>query len=146
MDFPVRIACFLRTTVIFEIEVRFKFTQLYLSFGKSNVGDISMKSFVNIEFVDDLREERFQKPALEVDLKFNRVIQKPRKPRDEQSRGSSRPESTVGCLFPFSNFVSLLDLYKNNFEILNMVSRNFMPSKNFLLLCQKKKFSLFKMV
>ena len=42
MNFPVRIACFLRKTVIFEIDVRFKFTQLYLSFGKSDFGDIMM--------------------------------------------------------------------------------------------------------
>ena len=41
---------------------------LYLSFGKSDVGDISMKSFANIVFDDDLREERFQKTALEIDL------------------------------------------------------------------------------
>ena len=47
--------------------------------------------------------------------------------------------------FPEASLVSLFDLYRNNFEILNMVSRIFMPSKSVLLLFQKKEFSLLKM-
>ena len=111
MDFPVRIACFLRTTVIFEIEVRFKFTQLYLLFGKSDVGDFMMVTFLwnwsptsNLPNWQSLWFETrvIWKLDIEIDLKFSRVIQTTRKPRDEKSRGSNRPVLTRGCLFPWS--------------------------------------------
>ena len=58
---------------------------------------------------------------------------------------SAVPSYPKGVYFPEANLVSLLDLYENNFEIFNMVSKNFMPSKSFLLLFQKNKFSLFEM-